>query len=295
MVWDGEDVIKVADLGLATLSTANGDDSFKTLQDAVAGTLDFMAPEQARGLGHATAASDVYALAATWFYLLTGESRVPGDNMRSKLRRILSGKKLKDLPPSSLPESLRDIWKKMIAYNPCQRIQSMADVINAIESVPTEIPAARNPSVKVLVVEDDADDLFLTLEMLRRANQSLEIVTAKTLRESVALCSQPHSIDLVLLDLRLPDSAGVETVERLKAILPSTPIVILTGQQDVEIGQACMAAGAAEFACKNDLTAHLMERMIFITLSRFQHKQMAASESLGAQDRPPNESEASIS
>ena len=80
-------------------------------------------------------------------------------------------------------------------------------------------------------------------------------------------CRQ-SSIDLVLLDLTLPDSSGVETVSEFRAAQRDLPLVVLTGMAQDEVGVDCLAAGADTFISKKGLTAHRMERTIFVTLSR---------------------------
>lgn len=272
LIWDGKHQIKITDLGLATLSSSEPSQAFQTVHDSVAGTPDFMAPEQARGLGNATELSDIYALGATWYFLLTGQSRVPGQSLRKKLKSILVKKEFHELPASLAPDEVRQIVNKMTAYEAGDRYQSMAEVIRDIESViPKDEQSRQKSNVSVLVVEDDADDLALTVQILKRSNQSVSVQTANTMQKCIELCTSDSHVDLVLLDLRLPDSAGIETVQTVRSALPDTPIVVLTGQDDVSVGESCIAAGADEFACKNDLNAHLMERLIFITLSRFHH------------------------
>ena len=120
----------------------------------------------------------------------------------------------------------------------------------------------------MLIIEDNSDDLFLTIELLKRINESVTIQSATTLQAGIELLRQAESVDVVLLDLNLPDSSGRETVEALRAADPDVALVVLTGQDDVMIGRECIEAGADDFACKNDLNAHILERRIFITLSR---------------------------
>ena len=268
LIWDGVGVVKVADLGLATLG--EGSEDFETEQDFVAGTVDFMAPEQASGLGNAVPGSDIYSLGATWYFLLTGRSRVPGTRLSNKLIALMSNR-LDDLPADAMPEQLMFVWSRMVEHSLEQRFQSMTEVVDALEEAYSEASVS-DPSIQVMIVEDDENDLILTIEMLKRSNKSVDVVSVSDLEQALLASHREPAVDLVLLDLRLPDSAGVDTVKRMRESLPYTPLVVLTGQHDVAIGESCLAAGADEFVCKNDLNAHLMERLIFITHSRHRHR-----------------------
>lgn len=177
------------------------------------------------------------------------------------------------LPDDVAPAEVQSIWAKMIDFDDKSRIQSMSDVIRELESLRSkDEPEPPKVDVDVLVVEDDEDDLFLTVEMLKRINQSVRIHTAHSLKSAISICTEPPPIELVLLELRLPDSTGIDTVHRMRETAGCIPIVVLTGQDDLNVGKECIEAGADDFACKNDLNAHMMERMIFITLRRVQYK-----------------------
>ncbi|TWU21060.1 Serine/threonine-protein kinase PrkC [Novipirellula galeiformis] len=272
LLRDGGQRIKITDFGLATLTADRNVASvekFQTGVESVAGTLDFMAPEQARSLAAATKVSDVYGLGATWFYLLTGRSRVQGSSLNEKLTSLLVDKTLENCPQDLVPASLAAIWNRMVDYQPEGRFQSMSEVVAALESArPLESGESAKHAVEVLVVEDNQDDLFLTVEMLRRMNKSIVVHKAFTLEQAIKESRRSASLDIVLLDLQLPDSSGVETVKQFRESSPSIPIVVLTGQEDGQLGMACVEAGADEFASKNDLNATLLERLIFVTLSR---------------------------
>ncbi|MEL7498144.1 MAG: protein kinase [Planctomycetota bacterium] len=273
LVWD-RDQVKVTDLGLAELTQPGAlSDVINASEDSIAGTPDFMAPEQARGLANATEASDIYGLAATWYFLLTGKSRVKGTKIRDKLVCILAGNDFHDLCPTLLPQSIRSIWEKMIAYEVSDRYQSMSDVIFDLEEEKTESFCSNaRDNVVVLVVEDDEDDLHLTLELMKRANSSVEVVTAKSLREGIQKANRHLEIDVVFLDLRLPDSQGVDTVKTFTNAIPALPVIVLTGQADRVLEAECREAGANEFLAKNDIDARIMERLIFVTFSLFDQR-----------------------
>lgn len=277
LVLDGNR-IKVTDLGLAVLCKPGelfshddaNENQFETQSEALCGTVDFMAPEQAKSLETANARSDIYGLGATWFYLLTGETRVKGRTTKETVVNLIQGNGLRDLPESVVPPEVRLVCEKMFAYQPEDRYQSMQEVKEALQSLaPTSLEDAPKNCIDVMIVEDDQDDLLLTMEMLQRGNNAVRVVSHNTLHAAISHQAQERDFDLVLLDLQLPDSQGVETVERFLESIRNVPVIVLTGHEDGGVAKACIAAGADDYVCKNDLTPHLLERMIFVTLSRY--------------------------
>ncbi|HYT83941.1 MAG TPA: response regulator, partial [Gemmatimonadales bacterium] len=83
--------------------------------------------------------------------------------------------------------------------------------------------------IKVLLVEDNPGDVRLIREtVLGSAAARFEVESAERLADGVARLSG-GDIDVVLLDLELPDSRGYETFERVHASVPRLPIIVLTG------------------------------------------------------------------
>lgn len=73
---------------------------------------------------------------------------------------------------------------------------------------------------------------------------------------------------MILLDLHLPDSQGLETLHRIRAADTSLPIVVLTGHRDRETGVGALQAGAEEHLPKGDLSPELLERAIRYAIER---------------------------
>jgi len=109
--------------------------------------------------------------------------------------------------------------------------------------------------------------MILTLNLLRRANASVKIHQAASLSDALAVCKQQH-IDMVLLDLTLPDSSGIDTIVNFRTHCKDVPLVVLTGMSEDQAGADSMRAGADMFVSKQELTVRRMERIIFVTLSR---------------------------
>lgn len=272
IILNGSDTVKLTDLGLAAHIPHGQSDQQSAQHDThdgqLAGTLPYMAPEQARCLAAANEQSDIYALGATWYYLLTGKPRLRGSTFNSQLENLLVKRKFNRLPDHCLPESLGRIYESLVAYDPKDRFKDCSQIVVDLEhALVTAGHSVSREEIKVLIVEDSHTDMMLTIEMLRQTNQCLSIYQAKNLSEGIATF-RDIPIDLVLLDLTLPDSCGVATVAAFRQIAGFVPIVVLTGMTDQDLSTACIDAGASNFLCKSGLDAHTVERMIFVTLSR---------------------------
>jgi DNA-binding response OmpR family regulator len=94
---------------------------------------------------------------------------------------------------------------------------------------------------KILIVDDERDLVDAYVRLLERsgyrcvgafdANQAIQMIDAE-------------SPDLVITDLSLPDNSGVEIVRRVRAKLPVTPIIVMSGHNTPGLHEAAQAAGA---------------------------------------------------
>lgn len=80
-----------------------------------------------------------------------------------------------------------------------------------------------------------------------------QLFEASDLRQGIQILQGEHgpSIDTVLLDLNLPDSRGIETLQRVKAIAPDLVIGIVSGTDDDQLAMQCLQQGAAAFVPKH--------------------------------------------
>ncbi|HEX7043835.1 MAG TPA: diguanylate cyclase [Burkholderiales bacterium] len=125
-------------------------------------------------------------------------------------------------------------------------------------------------AITVLVVEDSPTDALLLREALRD-ERSLQIQTAhaETLSEALR-CLQERSFDLILLDLGLPDSQGLETFARMHDQAPQVPIIVLTGLDDDELAIQAVKEGAQDFLTKGRVDRYWLVRNIRHALERHQ-------------------------
>ncbi len=100
----------------------------------------------------------------------------------------------------------------------------------------------------VLIIEDNPDDLALITAVLRQA--SFTVDSATTLADACSrLREETH--DIVLCDLGLPDSSGLETYVRLSEAVDSTPVVILSGDEDLDLAVEAVQLGAQDYLTKS--------------------------------------------
>jgi serine/threonine protein kinase len=264
----GHGDVKLVDLGLAAMIHERAEtDQQRVTDDArVAGTVLFMSPEQAAS--SAQKESDIYSLGATWFYLLTGKPRLPGETVSELFANLLIHRHFNALPKDSLPPALRNIFERTIAYDASGRYPNCHDLVADLKQAISDCgEAVTDDSINVLVIEDSPVDRLRTIATLRRMNKSLSIHESKTLTEGINTCCRTK-VDLVLLDLNLPDSCGVETVQKLLDAAREVPIVVLTGTSDESVRKACLQLGVKSFITKIELTPHRIEQIIFTTLTR---------------------------
>jgi CheY-like chemotaxis protein len=121
-------------------------------------------------------------------------------------------------------------------------------------------------SIKILLVEDDQGDIMLAKKMLANNSESLNFVveSVKSMSEAAQYVSGEQKYDVILLDMGLPDSYGVETVQKISQINPHIPIVVFTGLDDEEVGRLTIQNGASDYLVKNRLSGEILVRTLII-------------------------------
>lgn len=127
--------------------------------------------------------------------------------------------------------------------------------------------AQRQPK-SVLLIDDDAAERALFRQRLKDVeSDSFDFREAETLSDSLGLI-QNEPVDLAILDLNLPDTEGLATLESLYAAAPSVPIIVLTGLDDADLGLKAIQVGAQDFLVKGDLNPELVRRSVRYALER---------------------------
>jgi two-component system sensor histidine kinase UhpB len=121
--------------------------------------------------------------------------------------------------------------------------------------------------MRVVVIEDNPGDARLIQEMLKASGSSYELAVAPDLTQGLhLLAAQPA--DVVLLDLGLPESYGLETLGRLQSRASELPIVITTSIDDMSLAVQAVARGAEDYLVKGQIDPVLLSRTLAYSIER---------------------------
>src|SRR6266436_6600003 len=125
-----------------------------------------------------------------------------------------------------------------------------------------------NHPIKILLIEDNQEHVDVLERLLALSEYpQFSVAIASTLADGLAKLKS-EAPNLVLLDLTLPDSQGVETFRRINAAAPGTPIVILSGIADVTVASEMVQEGAQDYLVKGHVDTHLLFRSIQYAIER---------------------------
>ncbi|MBI2524992.1 MAG: response regulator [Candidatus Rokubacteria bacterium] len=99
----------------------------------------------------------------------------------------------------------------------------------------------------ILVVDDEPEVLRLVTRIL--AAEGTEILAAGTGAEALAIARQ-GGVDLVILDIKLPDMIGTQVLRRIRRFDPGVPVIMVTSHGSVETVRTCMELGAFDYLTK---------------------------------------------
>jgi PAS domain S-box-containing protein len=125
-----------------------------------------------------------------------------------------------------------------------------------------------NKTIKLLLIEDNPDDARLIIRKLERsANTRFAITRVKNLHDGLEYLAR-HETDLVLSDLGLPDSHGLDTVTKILLEAPNVPLVVLSGFDDEAIAIRAVKSGAQDYLVKGHLEGPQIERSLSYAIER---------------------------
>lgn len=143
-------------------------------------------------------------------------------------------------------------------------------------------------AIKLLLVEDSPADVRIIKRSLAEARLvQFGVEHTDFLNTALTMLKNPRGgqYDVVLLDMNLQDSSGIDTVTAIARAAPEVPIVVLSGQEDIKVADLTLQCGAADFMVKRDpaeysiaAMAEELERKIWFALRR--HAQFLTTQRL---------------
>jgi response regulator RpfG family c-di-GMP phosphodiesterase len=274
-----EEQAKLLDFGLSrhvpTRMTQSG---------TVLGTIDFMAPEQARDASTVDIRADLYSLGGTLYWCLTGHLPFPmhGSEMEVLIRR------LSQEPPSlravlpDLPADLDAVVRRMMALEPDDRYTTPQEVMQALlpflrpESslqLLSSLPPAsrlfqqRSPNLasgakvhRVMIVDDEPSIRLLCREVLKGSG----VICSEVGDGEEAMAQLGDSApDLMLVDVKMPHLSGPDVLRRVRANPPTAnlKVIMFSGQASADEMAEMMLGGADDYLTKPFSVPQLIGRV----------------------------------
>ena len=129
---------------------------------------------------------------------------------------------------------------------------------------------ARSNVIKVLLIEDNLAEARLLNEVLKGATrQEFQLIHEKRLRDALNKL-EDQIFDIILLDLTLPDSQGLDSLSPIIVKNPHVPIVVLTNMNDEELALEAVRKGAQDYLVKRHITLDILVRSICYGIERKQ-------------------------
>ena len=140
--------------------------------------------------------------------------------------------------------------------------------MTAIRERPVQMDPRLVTPVTVLLIEDSEVDAALVSEMLAQARGlNAKVVRCDRLEAGLVQLGR-GDVDIVLLDLSLPDSRGLETFERVSALAPDMPIIVMSAHRDEDLAVTAVRNGAQDYLMKGQVTIESLARSIQYGLER---------------------------
>lgn len=135
------------------------------------------------------------------------------------------------------------------------------------ESSPQETAPQTPEAIRILLLEDDPDDTFLLNEMLNwDPRRVYHVEHASTLKELSAAGEGIY--DILMIDLNLPDSDGLDTLQATINLRFDLPILVFTGASSELLGEKAIAMGAQDYLVKGRITTELLVKSITYAIER---------------------------
>jgi sigma-B regulation protein RsbU (phosphoserine phosphatase) len=142
---------------------------------------------------------------------------------------------------------------------------------------PPDSPESPDAHVNILLVEDNMGDARLFQELLAEARSAFSIEHVRKLSEAIERLTR-GGIDVVMSDLSLPDTHGLDTFQKLREAAPQVPVIVLSGLDDEKLAVETVRLGAQDYLVKGRADTHSLVRSIRYALNRVAGERKLAEE-----------------
>ncbi len=141
-------------------------------------------------------------------------------------------------------------------------------MITGVSTVSSDQSASAGEPIKVLMIEDNPSDSVITSRrLLKDPPAPIELTAVNSLEAAWPILDR-EGIDVVLTDLNLADSDGLDTLLTLRARAPRVPVVVLTGLGDQVVGVRAVQMGAQDFLQKGRFDSYMIQRALLYAVER---------------------------
>lgn len=263
--------VKILDFGLARMErgwtsenrTSAVTAAPTTQEGVIIGTLEYMSPEQVRGLT-LDCRSDIFSFGCILFEMLTAKRPFSRSTPPDTLVAILKDPPIRiDESSRTIPAKLNSVILRCLEKNPEERFQSVPELSDELRSISESMQdqSARKPKrairKNILLVEDD--------ELFRNAMNDFlsdrHNVWAAESSEKALMILEKRTPDVVLMDITLPAMNGIDTLKRIKESWPNLPVVMLTAIDRIASVVECIKLGAFDYLAKPIIVEELLSTL----------------------------------
>ncbi len=121
--------------------------------------------------------------------------------------------------------------------------------------------------LRVVYLEDDDNDFELTKRLL--VHHNISVYRLRSIKELLAYVRAPGvKFDMIIADLSLIDSMGIETIQKVRDLLPCLPVIVVSGIYDERLAQEIFNLGAHDYLVKGDSQNEVLIRSVKNALMR---------------------------
>ncbi|WP_100613488.1 response regulator [Confluentibacter citreus] len=123
-------------------------------------------------------------------------------------------------------------------------------------------------SLSILIIEDNLGDFVLLEDHLLEKFEAIRIFHEESFESALVTIKSDKKIDIILLDLVLPDLHGEVLAEKIQQNTSDIPIIILTGYTDIDLARKILSLGVSDFLIKDEINPEILYKTIIYSLER---------------------------